>query len=197
MSEFLTAIKSRRSYYEIDKASSVSNKRICELVEQALLYTPTAFHMQSERVVLLLAEHHDHFWSMVKEILRSHVPAGQFSLTEGKIASFANGFGTLLFYEDTEVTGNFAEKYPFYKENFPIWAQQSNGMLQFCIWTMLEEAGLGASLQHYNPLIDEEVRKEWKISASWSLTAQMPFGNPKANPRAKNFQPVEERLKIF
>ena len=27
----------------------------------------------------------------------------------------------------------------------------------------LEAAGLGASLQHYNPLIDDEVKKAWNL----------------------------------
>ena len=47
-------------------------------------------------------------------------------------------------------------------------------MHQFAIWTMLEDAGLGASLQHYNPLIDEKVQNEWKLNPNWKLIAQMP-----------------------
>ena len=30
-------------------------------------------------------------------------------------------------------------------------------MLQLVVWTALEAEGLGATLQHYNPLIDDEV----------------------------------------
>ena len=33
------------------------------------------------------------------------------------------------------------------------------GMLQLAVWTALAEKGLGASLQHYNPLIDDGGRR--------------------------------------
>ena len=46
-------------------------------------------------------------------------------------------------------------------------------MHQLAVWTMLEDEGMGASLQHYNPLIDDEVRKVWNLSDDWKLIAQM------------------------
>ncbi|MGR4029005.1 nitroreductase family protein, partial [Bacillus sp. ZZQ-131] len=88
---------------------------------------------------------------------------------------------------------NFA----LYKDNFPTWSQQSSGMLQFAIWTALEIEGFGATLQHYNPLIDEEVRKEWDVPENWKLTAQMPFGKPVVQAGEKEFQPLENRVKIY
>ncbi|MNU09462.1 hypothetical protein D3C72_2560420 [compost metagenome] len=65
------------------------------------------------------------------------------------------------------------------------------------MWTALEEEGLGASLQHYNPLIDEHVKNEWKLPENWKLIAQMPFGAPTFEPGDKEFQPIEERVKSF
>jgi len=70
-------------------------------------------------------------------------------------------------------------------------------MHQLAIWTMLEEAGFGASLQHYNPLIDEEVVKTWNLPSTWKLVAQMPFGVPTQGPGEKSFQPIDERVKVF
>ena len=69
-------------------------------------------------------------------------------------------------------------------------------MRQLVVWTGLEAEGLGASLQHYNPLIDDEVKTEWNVPANWKLIAQMPFGNPTAAPGEKEFQPLEERVKF-
>lgn len=46
------------------------------------------------------------------------------------------------------------KEYSAYADNFKPWALESNGMLQINIWTGLKELGLGASLQHYNPVID-------------------------------------------
>lgn len=70
-------------------------------------------------------------------------------------------------------------------------------MLQYSIWTMLESAGYGVSLQHYNPLIDEQVKAAWQVPEQWRLIAEMPFGKPLAQPDAKTFLPLDERVKVF
>ena len=70
-------------------------------------------------------------------------------------------------------------------------------MHQFAIWTMLEDAGLGASLQHYNPLIDEMVQNEWKLDPNWKLIAHMPLGTPTEGPGGKEFDPMGERFLTF
>ena len=70
-------------------------------------------------------------------------------------------------------------------------------MHQLAVWTMLEDAGFGASLQHYNSLIDKEVIATWKLPATWELIAQMPFGTPVAEPGEKEFNDLSERIKIF
>jgi predicted oxidoreductase (fatty acid repression mutant protein) len=70
-------------------------------------------------------------------------------------------------------------------------------MHQLAIWTMLEDAGFGASLQHYNPIIDDEVRETWGLDPQWLLVAQMPFGGLLKAPDAKEFQPLDARRKVF
>ena len=47
------------------------------------------------------------------------------------------------------------------------------------------------------PLIDEAVAKEWQLPETWELIAQMPFGAPLQEPGAKEFNPIEERVRIF
>ena len=71
------------------------------------------------------------------------------------------------------IVRSLQESFPTYKDNFPIWAEQTDAMHQLAVWTMLEDAGMGASLQHYNPLIDDEVRKVWNLSDDWKLIAQI------------------------
>ena len=83
------------------------------------------------------------------------------------------------------------------EENFPGWSLQTSAMHQLAIWVMLEDVGFGASLQHYNPLIDEEVRRAWDLPEHWHLIAEMPFGLPVGKPGEKEFQPLEERVRIF
>lgn len=70
-------------------------------------------------------------------------------------------------------------------------------MLEYIIWTALEAEGAGASLQHYNPLIDAAVKQEWKLPESWMLLAQMPVGSVEAPAGEKTFLPIDERVKIF
>lgn len=195
--DFYTAVADRRTYYGISKESVVSDERIKEIIEHTVKHTPSAFNSQSTRIVLLLRNHHDKLWDITKEALRKIVPPEQFSSTEDKINSFRNGYGTILFFEDNTVIQSLQKQFELYKDNFPIWAQQSNGMHQFVLWTALEIEGFGVSLQHYNELIENEVKKEWGIPENWKLIAQMPFGKPTANPGEKEIQPLENRIKIF
>lgn len=195
--DFYTAIKERRSIYGINKNITLSDEKIQEVIEYAVKHTPTAFNSQSGRVIVLFGENHNKLWDITKEALRKIVPEDKFQSTEEKINSFAMGYGTVLFFEDSSIVEALQQRFPLYKDNFSIWSQQSNGMLQYIIWTSLENEGLGASLQHYNEIIDEDIRKEWDIPHNWKLIAQMPFGKPTAAPAEKEFMPLEERVKVF
>lgn len=195
--EFFSVIKGRRSIYAISKEVSVSDEKIQEIVNEAVKYTPSAFNSQSARVVVLLGEQHDKLWNLTEETLRAVVPAENFQSTADKMGAFRSGYGTVLFFEDNAVIEGLQSQFELYKDNFPIWSQQSSGMLQLVIWAALEAEGLGASLQHYNPLIDQRVASEWNLPASWRLIAQMPFGKVVAPAGEKQFQPLEERIKVF
>ena len=155
--EFLNIIKMRRSRYEITNRLPISEAELEKMLEECIKHAPSAFNSQSARVVLLVGGSHKLFWDLVLEKLRSMVPADHFVPTKDKIHSFSQGYGTILFLEDQTVVEELQEQYPLYKENFSVWSEQSNGMLQFVVWTALAERGIGASLQHYNPIADEEV----------------------------------------
>ncbi|MDS1002460.1 nitroreductase family protein [Clostridium sporogenes] len=195
--DFYEAIKERRTFYGISKEKVVSNDRIKEIIEHAVKHTPSAFNSQSARIVLLLGDKHDKLWSITKESLRKIVPEDKFKSTEEKINSFANGYGTVLYFEDMSVVEDLQKQFALYKDNFPIWSQQASGMHQLVIWTSLEIEGFGASLQHYNELIEEDVKKEWDIPSNWKLIAQMPFGKPTVKPDKKEYKPLEERIRII
>ncbi|WP_313563751.1 nitroreductase family protein [Ruminiclostridium cellobioparum] len=195
--DFYNAVRDRRSFYGISKESTVSDTRLQEIVNDAVKYAPTAFNSQSGRVMVLLGGHHDKLWDLTKEELRKLVPPENFSSTESKIDSFKNGFGTVLFFEDQSVVESLQRQFELYKDNFPVWSLESSGMLQYIVWTALELEGFGASLQHYNPLIDSSVSREWNIPSNWKLLAQMPFGKPTASPDEKQFQPLDFRVKFL
>lgn len=193
---FYEAIEGRRSFYQIGKSSPISDEAIKELVNHAVRHNPSAFNSQSGRAVILLGTQHDKLWNITREALAKIVPAEQFAATDEKISSFQAGYGTILFFEDNSVVECLQEQFEAYKDNFPVWSQQSSGMLQFVVWTALELEGLGASLQHYNELIVSDVKKEWDIPEKWKLIAQMPFGTPTGQPGEKSFQPLEDRVRI-
>ncbi|MGE7906637.1 nitroreductase family protein [Peribacillus sp. NPDC094092] len=195
--DFFSAIEDRRSYYSLSKERVVPNKRIKEVIDHAVQYSPSAFNSQSARVIVLTGPSHDQFWNITKKTLRKEIGAKDFKKTEEKMKSFINGYGTVLFFEDQAIIDRLKEQFKTYTENFPIWSNQSSAILQFIVWTSLEIEGFGASLQHYNPLIDDEVRKTWDISHDWKLIAQMPFGKPTAEPDDKDFTPLEERVKYY
>lgn len=195
--DFYEVIKNRRTIYGISKESVISDERIEEIINYAVKHVPSSFNSQSARVVLLLGENHNKLWDITKETLRKIVPKDSFAQTEARVNSFSSGYGSILYFEDQSVIEGLQEKFALYKDNFPIWSQQSSGMLQFAIWSALEAEGLGASLQHYNPLIDNEVKAHWNIPSNWKLIAQMPFGKPTAPAGDKEFMPLEERVKIF
>jgi len=194
---FHVALQERRSVYGISKEKVTSDERIQEIIEMAVKHTPSSFNSQSARVLVLLGEHQDKLWDITKGALKKIVPADNFSATEEKINSFQKGYGTVLFFEDQSVIEQLQSKFALYKDNFPVWSQQSSGMLQFVIWTSLEAEGFGASLQHYSPLIDTEVSQQWNVPSAWKLIAQLPFGKPTVMPSAKEFSPLADRVKFL
>lgn len=195
---FKDALKHRRTYYSISNGTPIPDREIEEIIEYAVTHVPSAFNSQTARLVLLLGKEHRKLWEIVKGTLRAIIPVEDFAKTERKIdVSFASGYGTVLYFEDMSIVHQLQNTFPSYKDKFPVWSDQTSAMHQFAIWTMLEDVGFGASLQHYNPLIDEKVKKEWHLPESWKLNAEMPFGIPVEIPGEKEYQPLEERVKVF
>jgi len=194
---FMEAVKRRRTCYGLGKEQIVEQARIVDIVKDAVKYAPSAFNSQSARAVVLFGQDSDRLWSLTARTLQKIVPADRFAETQQRIDGFAAGYGTVLFFEDQAVVRKLQDQFPTFADQFPVWSNQSAGMLQYIVWTALELEGLGASLQHYNPLIDDEVAREWQLPADWKLIAQMPFGKPTFQPGEKEFMPLEGRVKVF
>lgn len=195
---FIELIKKRRTIYSLSNNLPVSQDRIAALIKEAVKHSPTAFNSQSSRVVVLFGENHKKLWNIVKDALRAIVPADAFAATEGKIDNaFLSGAGTVLFFEDQSVIKGLQEQFALYADNFPIWSEQASGIAQFAVWTALSEENIGASLQHYNPVIDEQVSKAWDIPADWKLRAQLVFGSIEQEAGEKAFMDDESRFRIF
>ena len=194
---FLDHIKKRRSIYAIGKNVSLDQAEIEHIIKEAVKHSPSSFNSQSSRVVILFGQSHDTFWHIVRETLRDLVSADAFEATNSKIDGFAAGYGTALFYEDQNVIKGMQEKFALYADNFPIWSEHASGIAQFATWTALAEHNIGASLQHYNPIIDQEVAQTFSIPSNWKLRAQLVFGSIEAPPGEKTFMDDAERFKTF
>ncbi|EJT99031.1 Nitroreductase [Dacryopinax primogenitus] len=195
---FLQAVETRRSHYSIANSSPISDIRIVQVVQHAVTHVPSSWNSQSSRTIVLFGNEHAWLWDTVISALKRITSGSKFEAASGKVtASMKAGHGTVLFLEDDEVIRDLQQRFPTYKDDFSTWSEQTSGMVQFITWVALEEEGLGANLQHYNKLIDAEVRDHFKIPNSWRLVAQMPFGEPTAEPGEKAFQPIEPRVKVY
>ena len=92
---FLDAIKARRTYYALNKTAPISDERIEEILRDLVLHVPSSFNSQSARLVVLLKREHETFWDIVKDTLKAHVSAEQWTRTETKLNGFSAAYGTV------------------------------------------------------------------------------------------------------
>ncbi|MEG0031044.1 nitroreductase family protein [Acinetobacter sp.] len=194
---FLDHIKQRRTIYAVGKNVALTPEQIESVIKEAVNHSPSAFNSQTSRIVTLFGESHLQFWNIVRETLRKIVPEAAFEGTNTKINSFAAGYGTVLFYEDQDVVKSLQEQFALYADNFPVWSEHSSAIAQFAVWTALSEQNIGASLQHYNPIVDAEIAEIFDIPANWKLRAQLVFGSIEAPAGEKTFMAEVDRFKKF
>lgn len=183
------SLEKRRSYYKIKKELPVDASKVIDTIQRLTELVPDAFNMKSSRVVVALGDKQDLLWDSIYDVFDGKV-------SRTKIDSFKAGAGTVLYFYDQDVVKGLQEKFPLYAENFPGWALQSSAMLQISIWTGLRELGIGASLQHYNPVIDEKIHEMFDLPESYLLIAQMPFGGIVEEPAAKEPEDISQRVRI-
>lgn len=187
----------RHSFYEINNHLPVQSLEVVALIKDALKLYPSPFNSQSARVVLLSGSQHLAFWELTKQELFKSAPKEKYDGINTRISSFAKGFGTLLYFIETDIVQKQEQQMPLYATNFKNWAYQCNAILQFMIWSAFANKEIGASLQHYNPLIDETVKTTYNLPESWELVAQMPFGGIGATPPPHSVSDLEEKLLIL
>ena len=192
MKEAKNLYQNRRSVYALGKNLPISEQEALEIIDNAVKYSPSAFNSQTAHVVVLLGENHQKLWDITFGELEKFLPNEEAkAATKGKIDSFAEAYGTILFFEDHDVVKGLQEQFPAYADNFPIWSEQSTGIASFAVWNALADAGVGANIQHYNPVIDEKVAAEWDIPANLVLRALMPFGE-----KLQEAAPIERTSRV-
>ncbi|EIW73289.1 hypothetical protein M231_03608 [Tremella mesenterica] len=204
---FFDAVENRRSYYGIKAESPLTDEQLVALVGRAVKHAPNSFNMQQSRAVVLTGKAHAELWEKVLETNLKGLGGDkdQEEQARGRVnGAFKTGYGTVAFFEDMDVVKAWGEKMPFVAEAFVQWSDVATGILQYIVWTALEKEGLGASLQHYAQYSQETqdaITELCKVPAAWRCTALLPFGvpiGPPGNPaHPKDFQPLEERVKLI
>lgn len=195
---FIDLAKKRRSIYALGRNVKLSTDELTDLIKTNMKQAPTPFNNQTTRAVILFGDSHEKLWDIVINRLKQEVPdEAAFARTAAKINNFKAAFGTILFYTETKTVKEFEDNFPLYADNFQDWSEQAQGNAQYSVWTSLAENGLGANLQHYNPLIDDEVRAAFNIPASWRLRAEMDFGSIEAPAGDKEYMDDDDRFLVF
>lgn len=195
---FIDLAKKRRSIYALGRNVKLSTDDLTDLIKTNMKQAPTPFNNQTTRAVILFGDSHEKLWDIVINRLKQEVPdEAAFARTAAKINNFKAAFGTILFYTETKTVKEFEDDFPLYADNFQDWSEQAQGNAQYSVWTSLAENGLGANIQHYNPLIDDEVRAAFNIPASWRLRAEMDFGSIEAPAGDKEYMADDDCFLVF
>lgn len=75
----------RRTNYTLGKDVTLSQEEITARIEAVVREVPSAFNMQSGRIIIAYGSAHDKIWQITKDTLRTVVPADAFANTEKKI----------------------------------------------------------------------------------------------------------------
>ena len=112
MTNFTDLQTKRRSIYALGKNVELSNQELVDTIQGAILQTPSAFHSQTTRAVILFDEESDAFWNEIAySELEKVTPVEAFEGTKQRLAGFAQAKGTILFYEDQDVVKGLQENF--------------------------------------------------------------------------------------
>ncbi|MCM0583510.1 nitroreductase family protein [Weissella diestrammenae] len=195
---FLNLEAKRRSIYALGKQVTVGDDQLVSLIETAIKEAPTSFNNQTVRAVILFGEKHDQAWDLVADRLKSEVPdEAAWEATQNKVNGFKAGYATVLFYTDTDVVKQFENDFALYADNFYDWSEQGHGIATYATWLAITEAGLGGTIQHYNPLIDDSFAQAFDIPSNWRLRSQFVIGSIEAPAGEKTYLADDDRFKVL
>ena len=190
-------LKTRRSIYILNDQLPVSQAIVTGRVKEAISLSPTAFMMQDIHAVILTGDNHKKLWDkIVYNTLQKIVPAEAFKRTEIKLNTFSQATGTILLLRDLEAVEQMRKEYATYADEMDNWSWQDLGIAMVNIWSSLAEINVGANIQHYNPLIDDEVKATWNIPANYQLVGQMVYGGIVSRPGDKERKSGDELVRV-
>jgi predicted oxidoreductase (fatty acid repression mutant protein) len=207
---FIRALQRRRSVYALAPTIPISETSLCNIVASCAKYCPSAFNIPTSRVVILFGSEHKRYWETVLKAIEGRLWGGKGGgeggggggageELRGRLASFAAGAGTVVFYEDGGAVRGVEEALPEHAWGIKTWGEEGNAMLQYAVWTALSQEGVRGSLQHYvGGKVDEAVGEVWGISREWRTMAQLPFGEEGEGSEvgAKEYAGEEGRVRV-
>lgn len=212
----LDALQNRRSTTALaDRLpEGITPEHITYLVRETINHSPSPFNLQSCRVVVLCTDEHFHFWNICDDVLKDTADPGRFALLQHKTAENRRAYGTVLFYEDAQSLEDLPQRlgplWATVKDNLPEWVEHAQGFNHHTLWTLLSNTHsptdphckIGASLHHYGggpaSLLDARVAQRWNLPHSWSLRAQLVFGEAVAASEAEQKQAIApDNVRIF
>ena len=194
MSNHIKLIEKRRSIAKLKKTSNLNQEDVFKKIQLAIKHSPSAFNAQSVSAVVLFNEEHSLFWDEVLSQILPFVPKGKEENSINKINGFKQGDGTIIFLEDKTVSEKLKNKFPLYQDNVALWADQGQGFAQYAVWLMLTDCNLVASLQHYNPLINDYIYDRIGIDSHYDIVAQMPFGSADEVAKERKDKDINNRV---
>ena len=190
-------LKQRRSIYILNDDLPVSFDEVANRIKEAISLSPTAFMMQDIHAIILTGDNHKKLWDLiVHDTLQKIVPPEPFKRTEVKLQTFGQAYGAILLFRDLDAVEQMKKDYATYADEMDGWSWQDLGIAMVNIWNSLAEINVGANIQHYNPLIDDEVKATWGVPDSYQLVGQMVFGGIISRPGDKERKSGDELVTI-
>jgi len=122
-SQYLKNIANRRTTYALSKESPISDPRIYEILTGTIKHSPSSFNNQAGRAILLLGGHHDKLWNLAEDTVKTTLPQQAYDGLKPKLDGYKKGYGTVLFFEDSETLKPFKSAHP--EMPFDQWSEHS------------------------------------------------------------------------
>lgn len=194
--EFHELLLKRRSVYSLSDEVTIDEKTLKDGLALAIQNAPTAFDSRATHIIIALGENHHFVWDTTMKTLKEIVPEKKFPATKAKLETFRKSYGTILVYKDLIAIEELKASFPTFAGRQDDWGEQNIGILVYALWLELANLGLGASIQHYDPLIDKGLEERFKTPASWKLETEIVFGKTLMEPMKKEYDELDSRLKI-
>lgn len=192
INNFIDTLKFRHSYYDLTNGSPLTSDKLIKFIEECIYYHPSAFNVQSTRMVLLLNKNVFKIWNHVLDLIPNNFP----KLLIKELKNCREAYASILFFDDMNATAKACEDYHMSIENFNSWAIQSMAMLQNVLWNGLTYLGYGANIQHFNKELDGYVQREFNLPDHWKLLSQMNIGLFSKLPSNRTRLPIKHLLTV-